>query len=112
MEEIKEIDNFNLDKELKYIDNEIMARRLDGLYMKYSKPLRGISVEGITAKNYLNYYTSKYKTRPKEEQDIIKQHCLNKLKKGLISRQKMKELIEQSSDNSQTKQKLILLLCA
>lgn len=65
-----------LEKDIEYINSDIIARQNDGNFCKYSSILKAVAVIGLTKDQYLNYWAGRYKNRPQEAQTIME--CCNK----------------------------------
>lgn len=105
----EESEILNLQKDMAFIKNEILAKQTNGNYCKYSKALRGIAIIDLTEEAHINYWIARYKDRPEDKKQIIK-CCKKKLKEDLISSQEMINLILKSKDFASEKQKAIELL--
>lgn len=109
-QEYEEIDiTTKITRDLEYINNEIIAKQIDGNLCKWSRVLNTVSIIGLTPKQFLNYWIKQYKFYP-EYLDTIMQACLEKLTNGLISREEMISKIQNSVDFESEKIKAIALL--
>ena len=67
-----------IEKDIEYINSDIIAKQNDGNFCKYSSILKSVAVIGLTKDQYLNYWTGRYKNRPQEAQTIL-EYCNKKL---------------------------------
>lgn len=110
MEELVEVDiQSRVKKDIEYINNEIIAKQIDGNLCKWSRPLNAISVTSLPPKQFFDYWEKQYKNYPEYLNEILSV-CLDKLSNGLISRDKMIDLIKNSNDFDSEKEKAIRLL--
>ena len=103
---------FNLQKDLNYIKNDIIAKQHNGNYCKFSKLLDAISISDFTLEYYLKYWTSSSKSRKLTEEDIaqIELTILEKFMNGLTDKDTMINLIKNSSDCEKEKTKYLNLM--
>lgn len=102
-------EEYNLDKEIEYINNEIIAKQVNGNYCKYSKLLHAVSIMDLTEEQYIKYYMSKAKTKS-VDMDKILEAIHDKLYNNLTDTETMIKLIEESKDRDSEKRKAIELL--
>lgn len=106
MEEQKE--QLNIVRDLKYINDEIIAKQIDGNYCKWSSVLKTVSVIGLTEHQYVSYWRNKYKDTP--YCDEITKCCIEKLTNGLTDKEIMIQMILKSKDFESEKQKALKAL--
>ena len=70
--------------------------------------MRGVTAYNFSKREYISYWTSKYRY-DLEEREIIEKACIDKLESGLISTQKMIELVIESKEIP--KEKHTILKC-
>lgn len=108
-----------LDKDLKYIENDIIAKQKNGLYCKYSKMTKSITVTNLSKENHLKYwlgiYKIKYKPEEQTEQFIEASSAITyaidkKFKSGLISLDEIIELENNSKDTDKEKKKILEII--
>ena len=97
-----------LQKDLRYINNDVICKYNDKEYCKFSVPLNAICVLSFTEEIYIKYWTSPYAKHPQEKEQIM-EACLKKLKEGTISKQQMIELVKNSKDDTSDKKSMLLL---
>lgn len=111
MEENQIIDkNKQLEKDLKYIKEDILAYQKNGLICKICKPLNCITVTNMTKDRYLRYWQSNYKSKQDHESgrfDQITKACEDKLLNGMHSLDEVIETELNSKDSKKEKDKLI-----
>ena len=83
MEENQIIDkNKQLEKDIKYIQEDIIAYQKNGLICKISKPLNCITVTNLSKDKYIKYWQTGYKGKRDVESgrfDQITRACEDKL---------------------------------
>ena len=82
---IDDIEN-KIKRDLQYIKEDIIAKRIDGDYCRFSKILNAISTESISYEKYLEYWEKKYK-KNNEWLSIIMETCKEKLTNNLIDKE-------------------------
>lgn len=111
MEENQIIDkNKQLEKDLKYIKEDILAYQKNGLICKICKPLNCITVTNMTKDRYLRYWQNNYKSKQDHESgrfDQITKACEDKLLNGMHSLDEVIETELNSKDSKKEKDKLI-----
>lgn len=111
MEENQIIDkNKQLEKDLKYIKEDILAYQKNGLICKICKPLNCITVTNMTKDRYLRYWQNNYKSKQDHELgrlDQITKACEDKLLSGMHSLDEVIEIELNSKDSKKEKDKLI-----
>lgn len=111
MEENQIIDkNKQLQKDLKYIEEDILAYQKNGLICKICKPLSCITVTNMTKDRYLKYWQNNYKGKQDHESgrfDQITKACEDKLLNGMHSLDEVIEIELNSKDSKKEKDKLI-----
>lgn len=100
---------FNVQRDLEYIRNELIAKTIKGTYIKFSRHLNAISVIDGTKSQFERYWISKYCRRPKELKQIM-EALENLFSTGLTSPEKMLKMIEDSNDFESEKLKARLIL--
>ena len=98
-----------LKNDLRYIQNDIITKQINGKYCKFSRPLNAVSCMDLEQSQYLKYWTSIYRNHPKEL-DIILEACQKKLLDTGYTREQMITLIQKSNDFTSEKEKAIKLL--
>lgn len=88
----------NLEKDIIYIKEDLIAQQINGKYCKFSKLLGAISIIDLTEEFYTRYWLSKYNYETPENQLLIKEACRYKFSEGLVPREKMIKLVEKSND--------------
>lgn len=96
-------------RDKKYIQEDLIAKQIDGNYCKFSRPLHAVAVIGLTSMQYLKYWENRYKNHP-QYYDEIMQVCIDKLNNNLVSNEDMIEMIQNSKDIKSEKEKAIKLL--
>lgn len=110
----------SLQRDINFINSEIIAQNDDGTYTKYSNVLKAVSVIGITKESYIDFWKKQY-NKPKytnEPMSIEKIDRLNtilavveeKFKSGLTDKATMINLIKTSNDYSKDKTQALQLL--
>lgn len=111
MEENQIIDkNKQLEKDLKYIKEDILAYQKNGLICKICKPLSCITVTNMTKDRYLKYWQNNCKGKQDHESgrfDQITKACEDKLLNGMHSLDEVIEIELNSKDSKKEKDKLI-----
>lgn len=109
--EVNQEDNMDirLKRDLNYIKRDIIAPQIDGAFCKFSRTLNGISVIGLTERQYEGYWQSQYKDS-KLQLPVIMPACKDKFKNGLTSQVDMINIINKSSDFTKDRYKAIQLL--
>lgn len=85
-------------KDLKFIENEVITKQADGRYCKYSTALKAVVVTNMERNAYIDYWSKLYSDKPKYMLDQIIEQCNKKLDEGLISNDEMIDLITNSKD--------------
>lgn len=98
----------SIEKDLNFIKNEIIAKQVDGNFLKYCEPIKAVTITGLSKQQYINYWKVKYKNT--EDVDRIVNCCKDKLENGLTDTQTMINLIKYSKDLPKEKTKAIKLL--
>ena len=98
----------NVERDLKYINSEIISKQIDGNYVKWSRILNAVSVIGLTEHQFIDYWSKRYKNS--KDLPTILECCKNKLSSGLIEPDKMITLIKHSKDFEKEKIRAIKLL--
>lgn len=110
MEEVSEIDiKHRVERDLAYIENEIISKQLDGNLCKWSRPLNAVAIIGLTPKQFFEYWEKQYKYYPTYLDTILKA-CLDKLTNGLTPNDIMIDMIQKSNDFESEKIRAIKLL--
>lgn len=106
---INDLDNSvsQLEKDLKYIKNEIIAKQKNGKYCKVSRILKCVVVYGTTQEQYTNYWMGTYKKRPITEQEAIKKAIKYKFESDLTPLESIIKIEENSKDTDKEKKKII-----
>lgn len=99
----------NFEKDIRYIESDIITKQVDGKICKYSRTLESVVVRDMEVNQYLAYWVNRYKGKP-EYLPKIKECVINKLKTGLTSRAEMLSLVKNSKETKDEKIKLIKLL--
>lgn len=97
---------YNLKRDLHYINKEIIAKQPNGNYCKFSRILNAVTVIDISQEQIIKYWTSRY-TKNSDAYNQIVEAVHNKLTKGLISTDKMMQMIANSNDFDSEKHKAI-----
>ena len=101
-----------LEKDLKYIENDIIAKQANGLYCKYSRLAKCITITNLSKENHLKYWVSQYKVKYnpknkpaefKEAKRLITKTINKKFKSGLFDLDKVIELELKSNDMEKDK---------
>ena len=96
-----------LENDLKYIENLIIAKQNNGKYCKFSKILKSIVITDMSEKDFITYWLLRYKFNSEEDINRIIEACKNKIKNGLISKEEMIDLIINSKDKDSEKVKIL-----
>lgn len=103
-----DVDNleYNLKRDIKYIKRELLAKQPNGNYCKFSRILNAVTVIDISEEQIKKYWTSRYMNHIDAYNQII--NAINdKLQNGLISADKMMQMIADSDDVDSEKIKAI-----
>lgn len=102
--------NNNIDKkannDLQYIKTDIVAKRINGNYCRFSKILNGVTNRNISYEDYLKYWERNYRNYD-EWLPIIMEVCKEKLINNLTSNEDFIELVIKSKDSEEEKRKII-----
>lgn len=98
----------NVERDLKYINSEVISKQIDGNYVKWSRILNAVSIIGLTEHQFIDYWSKRYKNS--KDLPTIVECCKNKLQNGLMEPDKMINLIKHSKDFEKEKVKAIKLL--
>lgn len=111
MEENQIVDkNKQLQKDLEYIKEDILAYQKNGLICKVCKPLKCITVTNMTKERYLKYWENNYKSKQDQESGRTEQiisACQEKLLNSMHSLDEVIEIELNSKDSKKEKDKLI-----
>lgn len=108
--------NLVLKEDLDYIKNDIIAKQKNGLFCKYSRLGKFITVTNLSKETHLNYWLSNYKNKYNPEKypekyKIIKETLTSaiddKFENGLTDLDTIIYLEKMSSDSDSVKNKLI-----
>lgn len=101
----------NIESDLKYIEEDMIAHQANGGYCKISRILKCVTVENMTKESYLKYWFRQYKS-PKEENERkrIKEIIDNKFKNGILSLEEAIEIENKSKDTLKEKQRIIKVI--
>jgi len=110
----------SLQRDINFINSEIIAQNDDGTYTKYSNALKAVSVIGMTKENYVDFWTKQY-NKPKyaneqlsdEEKErlaTILTVVEEKFESGLTDKNTMINLIQSSNDYTKDKMHALELL--
>lgn len=106
----------DVEADLKYIENELIAKQYkkdeetgEFRYVKFSRVLKCVAVINLTKKQYINYWTAQYKSYPKELKRILEK-IDDKFENGLISPEEMIALVKESKDFESEKRNAIKAL--
>lgn len=107
----EEIVQKNIESDLKYIKEDMIAHQANGCYCKISRILKCVTVENMTKESYLKYWFRQYKS-PKEvnERKRIKEVIDNKFKSGILSLEEAIEIENKSRDTLKEKQRIIKVI--
>lgn len=102
--------NNNIDKkandDLQYIKTDIVAKRINGNYCRFSKILNGVTNSNISYEDYLKYWERNYRNYD-EWLPIIIEACKEKLANNLTSNEDFIELVRKSNEKEEEKRKII-----
>lgn len=102
--------NNNIDKkannDLQYIKEDIVAKRIDGNYCRFSKILNEVTNCNISYEKYLEYWERNYKNY-NEWLPTIMSACKEKLTNNLTNKEEFIELVRNSNDKKEEKRKII-----
>lgn len=96
-----------LENDIKYIENLILAKQNNGKYCKYSRILKSIVITDMTEKDFYTYWLMRYKFNSEEDINRILEACKNKIENGLITKEEMIDLIINSKDVESEKSKIL-----
>ena len=99
----------DINSDIKYIKNDLICKQPNGAYCKFSRPLNAVATYNFKYSDYIAYWTSRHKF-DKNEYEKIKFVCIEKLHSGLISLEKMIELVKQSNDFETEKEHVLKYL--
>lgn len=104
--------NKKIEKDLKYIKNDIIAKQTDNdildndiqnsKYIKFSKIVDGVTVVNMTKSQYEKYWLSQYQENPNKIDKILKA-ISDKFQNGLTNKDDMLKLIVYSKDSNEEK---------
>jgi hypothetical protein len=103
------MDNKQLQDDIKYIQEDLICEQPNGKYIKFSKIGNFITLLNEPKQKYINYWVSQYEKKSKEELKIILDVLNEKFSSGLISIEKMIELINTSKFEPERAEALKLL---
>ena len=92
----------NYENDIKYIENELIAKQPNGKYCKYSRPLGMVANYNFEKSDYDRYWKNCYKYDEEHYKEIVKA-IDDKFSTGLISTDEMINLIEKSKDKTKDK---------
>lgn len=98
--------NKELQKDIKYIQEDIIAYQKNGLICKWCKPINCITVTNMTKDRYIKFWQNAYKTKQDKESgrfDKITQVCLDKLENGMTDLDIIIDLESKSKDLEKSK---------
>ena len=58
-------------RDLKFIENEVMTKQADGRYCKYSTSLKAVIVTNLERNSYIEYWSKLYSDKPQYMLDQI-----------------------------------------
>lgn len=102
--------NKQLEKDIRYIQEDMIAYQKNGLICKVSKPLNCITITNLSKDRYIKYWQTGYKGKRDVESgrfDKITKACEDKLLNNMYSLDKIIEIELSSKDLDSEKQKLI-----
>lgn len=99
----------NVQKDIEYINNELISITHDETYIKFSRPLNAVSVVGEPKSQFERYWFSKYTKRQIEQKQIM-ETLENLFENKLTPPEEMIAMIEKSDDVESEKIKAISLL--
>lgn len=99
----------SLQRDIIYIQNEIISLQNNNKYCKYSRLLHAVSSYDLDKKQLVGYWRHQYKNYPKQQQ-VILQEVENLLKHNLTPNNTMIDLVKKSKDTDKEKSKIISLL--
>lgn len=102
----------SLQRDIDFINSEIITQNDDGTYTKFSNALQAVSVIGMTKEHYIDFWTKQYNkpTDSKESLDKILTVVEEKFKTGLTEKDVMINLIKSSNDYTKDKELALSLL--
>lgn len=113
-EYIEKVGKQTLDKDLNYIQNELICKYIDEkgewVYMKYSRTLGAIAILSITKDQYIKYWQSRYKSTDSQCLKSITLACTDLFNNKLISTEQMLKLVQNSNDITKDKPQAINML--
>jgi len=103
--------NVSLQRDINFINSEIIALNDNGTYTKYSNVLKAVSVVGMTKESYIDFWKKQY-NKPKyiDRLNTILAVVEEKFKSGLTDKATMINLIKTSNDYSKDKTQALQLL--
>lgn len=112
--------NVSLQRDINFINSEIIALNDNGTYTKYSNVLKAVSVVGMTKESYIDFWKKqynkpKYADKPMSIEEIDRLNTIlavveEKFKSGLTDKATMINLIKTSNDYSKDKTQALQLL--
>ena len=112
--------NVSLQRDINFINGEIIALNDNGTYTKYSNVLKAVSVVGMTKESYIDFWKKqynkpKYANEPMSIEEIDRLNTIlavveEKFKSGLTDKATMINLIKTSNDYSKDKTQALQLL--
>lgn len=112
--------NVSLQRDINFINSEIIALNDNGTYTKYSNVLKAVSVVGMTKESYIDFWKKqynkpKYTNEPMSIEEIDRLNTIlavveEKFKSGLTDKATMINLIKTSNDYSKDKTQALQLL--
>ena len=73
----------NIERDLKYIDQEIVAKQANGKYCKWSVLANTVTVMDFTPEDYLNYWLRTFKGRGLVQRIIITKEDMKEIKERI-----------------------------
>lgn len=105
-----------MEKDLRYIKNDIIGKQVNGLFCKYSKLAKSITITNLTKDIHLKYWLSVYKVKynpdkyPEkynEASKLIIEAINDKFENGLTDLDIIIDLENKSTDSKKEKDKII-----
>ena len=100
---------YSFEKDLKFIERELIARQINGKYIKFNKDINAVAILNMTKYEYLDYWSKQYEDNIEKMEKII-EICNDKFENNLVSREEMIELVLNSKDNTKDKPEALRLL--
>lgn len=103
-----------LEKDLQYIKNEIIAKQKNGKYCKVSRILNSVVVENMTKEQHINYWMNTYKSKKFSEADrmAIKKAIEIKMEHDLTDLDEVIRIEKASKDPEKEKARVIKVITA